>query len=448
MLVSSSFTGLSHPTNDEVAWDPEDEGDHFPCGYEGWFYHAHIMLENGQQWDIAISFAYFMKKTRRGYSSGVSGYRIRHWNRQSGKYYDFTHADEFPGPFHTEKNRINFTYYNSSIRGIYPDYEIHCEDNENNFITNLRFHAISSPCFMLQESLDGIIPWGVGGTGRAYFVSVLEVIGNLTINGTLFNFTGNAYYEHDFADADLSNPFVPYSLKEFITGIKLIFSASRWRFSQVIENRQTSSPSLHRSNDYIIGWCWSWVVFNNDWSLVMWRPTVLRISEGRVPAFLHFTKDGENYTEFGCVYWHNKRIKYIERADIYIPLDFEVTAYKEDIKLHMIFNTTTEMTELYSTDFDLYTKQEGCTLHYCGTLEGYYIDRENNVSLKGSYAIEQTRWLPKFIMHRSLDIEILVPPSGLGISIKKVIHRLGFERFLKLQLIPEFEFIFYIKPAP
>ena len=104
------------------------------------------------------------------------------------------------------------------------------------------------------------------------------------------------------------------------------------------------------------------------------------------------------------------------------------------------------MVELYTEDFD--PKTNGYSSIVLGKAEGYYRDGEENVSLNGSFILQQSRWLYKFIKHRSREIEILLQPHGLGISIRKVSHRLGFERFFKFQLRPTFEFMFYIKPAP
>lgn len=443
----SALWGLSNSKSDENNWSPEDEGDHFPCGYELWCYHACLTLENGQRWDAAATFMYHMNRTKVGYSEGSSFCRIRHWDRQSGKYYDNAQNDEFPGAFHTEKNVVNLTYYNNSAQGLYPNYHLHFEDDINNTVTDLQCHAISSPCWLFEEPTNKTIPWGFSGTGKAYFIPVLEAVGNITINGTLYNVTGVAYYEHDFAYCQFSNPLAVYSLREFLNATKLISSALRWWRSQVIQNRPGRTFSLHRSNDYLFGWCWSWTVFDNGCSLVVFRPAILRIAEGLVPALLYFSEDGQNYLEIGCVYWKNNRVKYIERADSYIPLDFEITAYKEDIKLHVTFNSTTEMTEGYTPpDFDPSKKSGVCTFYCCGTTEGYFTDEENNISLEGAYATEQFRFVPKGKMHRSLSIELLLPPQGLGISIRRVSH--GIERYLEIQLKPVFKFIFYIKPAP
>ena len=450
-IMDPSFININRfpgDQNNDNPWTPEDEGDHFPCGFEMWFYHASLILENGHRWDAAGSFFYLMNRTRGEYTEGLSLYRARHWDRQTGRYYDDLQYDKFPGPFHTGKNMVNLTYYNSSAQGVYPNYRFHCEDDKNNIVTDLRLHAISSPHFMFQESTGGVLPLLFGGTGKAYFIPVLEAEGSILANGTTHNFTGVAYFEHDIAkNFDLSHPFAVVSLKEFFMEMKSTLSFTKWRFSQLNQNKPKGvSPSLHRSSDYLFGEFWNWVVFDNGWSMVVFRPTISKISEGYVPATVYFTKDGQNYTEFGCVYWNNNKERYMKQADIYLPLDYEITLYKDDIKIHLIFNATTNTTYVFSKDFAPFVKVKGCSFMYCGTATGYYTDKENNVSLKGDSSVETTRVLPKS-GHRSLDIEVLLPPYGFGISIRKVSHRLGFERFFKIQLRP-FEFEFYIKPVP
>ena len=446
------ITTVEAVTADNLPWDSNDEGDHYPCGYEIWCYHASLTLENGQKWDSAATFVYFMSKTRRGYSKdGLSYCRIRQWDRQTGKFYDDFQSDKFPGPFHTEKNVMNLTYYNNTAKGLYPDYSFHCEDDKNNIAIDLQCHATSSPCWLLKDPTKGILPWGLSGTGRVYFIPMLQVAGKISINGTSYNATGVAYYEHDFVNCDFARPLAFYSLKELRNNLKLISSVAKWWASEVINNRPKQSPALHLSNDYFIGWCWSWIAFDNGWSMVMFRPTISELVEYLVPAFLYLTKDGKNYTEIGCVYWKNNDVKYIERADIYIPVGFNVTGYKGDMKLEISFTPTTEMTELFNKDFSSSSKQESCTFYCCGNVTGRYTDKENNITLKGYYSIEQTRWisaLSKNLRHLSLDVETLLPPEGLGISIRRVSHLIGIEEYFKIQLKPKFDFKFYVRRAP
>jgi len=445
--VSTSLSTAS--SNDETGGilKPEDEGDHFPCGWELWCVHASLVLEDGQNWDAAATMVYLVNKTRKGYTDGVAYCRIRHWNRQTGEFYDNFQTDDYPGVFQTEKNNVNVTYRKNYICGLFPNYIYHCEDEKNKIITNLNLEAKSSACWLYQESTGGILPWGISGTGKAYFIPILHVTGNISINGTMYNLTGIAYHEHDIGFFDFSKPYVSTSIKDTISSLKAMKSRQKWSRLQVKQNQQKTPFSIHFSNDYLFGWNWGWMVFNNNFSIVMFNPTFYGISQGNVPGFLYFSKDGINYTEIGCIYWNNCKEKYIERADIYIPLDFEMHAYRGKIQLHLKFNATTEITELYSQDFASYYQQNGGTFFACGNVEGYYIENEENITLNGFYQLDQTRWLPKVIKHRSLDVDLILPPNGLGIAVKRVSHRSGFERYIEIQLRPKFEFTFYIKPV-
>lgn len=425
-----------------------DEGDHYPCGYELWCYHATLTLDNGQKWDAAATFVYFMNKTFKKYSGGLSWLRIRHWNRQTNKFYDYLQYDPFPGVFNTTKNIVNLSYYTSSIKGLYPDYYIYCEDPENNITSNLTIHAISYPCWLFNRTTNKQLPWGISGWGKAYFIPLLETNGTITINGTKHNVTGYAYFEHDFAWVDFMNPSAFHSVDEFLLCTSLTIKSAKWLLQEALKNKYRESLSLHRSNDYLFGWCWSWTVFENNWSMVIFRPTILGISKGRIPVFLYFTKDQENFYEIGNIYWTNKKEKYIQKADIYIPINFEIAVYRDDVEFRLTFTATTETTELYSKDIAPSSKRESCTFYTCGIVQGYYKDNENNITLNGLYAIEQSRWISKLDRHRSLDVEILIPPHGIGITVRRINHYISVERFFRFTIKPRFEIQFYIRNSP
>ncbi len=433
-------------------WNPEYDGDHSPCGYECWCYQAVIMLDNGQRWDAAATFVYFMNKTKKGFSEGVSFLRVRHWNRQTGKVYDCFRTDIYPGPFQTSKNEMSLKYGNSSAQGVYPNYHFHCEDNINNIITDLQFHATSLPYWGFEGATNGVIPWGFSGTGKGYFVPTLKINGTITINGAVHKATGIAYFEHDYIWGDFANPLAIYSLQEFRSCKKLVTASIKWYLQEVLENRpKPTSLLFHLDNGNSFGWSWSWILFDNNWSIVLFRPIFFGFSEGLNPMLLYFTKDGKNYYEIGCGYWTNNQLKYMKRADIYIPLAYNISAYKDDIELHLSFTPTTEMTELYSKDWAPSAKAKTCTFYCCGDVTGTYVDKDTTIQLNGSYTTEQSRWLSKSLERRgfrSLEVKIIRPPDGLGISIKRVSHKLGIERYFKIQLRPTFEIEYYVKPAP
>jgi len=432
------------------SWNPEDDGDHSPCGYECWCYQAVITLDNGERWDAAATFVYFMNKTRNGFTEGISFIRIRHWNRETGgKVYDSFRTDIYPGPFQTSKNEMNLEYGNSYAQGTYPNYNFHCEDNENNIITDLQLYATSYPFWGFKDVTDGVVPWGFSGTGKGYFIPTLDIEGTVTIDGVVHNASGIAYIEHDFFWNNFANPLASYSVQESLTCNRLLSTTIKWYAGEVLRNRpRQGSRFFHFDNGNMFGWSWSWVLFDNGWSIVLLRPVLLGLSEGLAPMLLYLSKDGKNYNEIGCGYWTNNQLKYMKRVDIYIPFAYSISAYKDDVELHLDFTPATEMTELYSEDWAPSAKAKTCTFYCCGDVTGTYVDEDGTVELNGSYTTEQSRWLSKGLErkgYRSFEIKFIRPPEGRGIIIKRVSHKLGIETYLKIQLKPKFEFKSYIK---
>ncbi len=430
--------------DDNFPITPEDEGDHYPIGYEIWFYHASLIFEDGQHWDTLATFVYFMNKDKDGYTNGSSFIRNRIWNRETGECFDYFQPDDFPGEFKTTKNEVNLAYYNSSGEGLYPNYHFYIDDDVHNIKTDLNFHATSYPCWLAEESMNRTIPTGFNGFCSAYFIPLLEVEGSVTINGNAYNVTGIAYFEHDFADYYSGNPFYVFSFKEVYKNLRLTSSYSIWLVKQVIFNRPRVAPSWHRSSDNMAGWIWKWMVFENGWSIVIFLPAIICVSGGVVPVFLYLSKDGVNYSEFGCVNWRNIREKYVKRAGIYIPIEYEIIGRKGDTEFCIKYNSTTGITALYGSDWSPDSNMDSVTFYSCGDVTGYGKDENGEVQLYGHGAFEQTRVFSKFIKHRSRDIELILPPKGLGISFKFRSHYLGYERFLKIQIRP-LDIEFYIK---
>lgn len=427
----------------------EDEGSHYPCGYEIWFYHTQLTFEDGQKWDAAATFVYFMNKTAVDeYTPGGSFIRNRLWNRQTGEWFDYFRTGVFPGEFNTSKNEINLTYYNCSGKGLFPDYHYYIDDDDHNIKTDLYFHATSSPCWLAQESMNRIIPWGFSGYGSAYFIPVIEVEGKVSVNGTTYNATGFGYFEHDFTYCNFENPFAIYSLKEFGKCVRQMGLYARWWLKQIIINRPRIIPSWHQSSDYLFGWIWNWYVFEHNCSIVIFRPTIYWKSGGIIPVLLYFSEDGENYAEVGCVYWRNIREKYIERAGIYIPLEFELIARKGKLKIFLRYNTTTGVTELFKSDWVEDYKTDSCTFYCCGNVTGHYENENGKVILDGFGAVEQSRSLPKPFKHRSREIDFIIPPNGIGFTFRKRSHWTGLERFIKVQIRPYLDIELYIKRIP
>ena len=153
--LSDDYTSLLSKKEHESynTWDPEDEGDHFPCGGEWWYVYTTLKNDTGIHWDISIAFVYFMNWTGEDWSKtdGFSYIRTQYWDRIKGECYDSIQTDRHPGKFSHKKNIVDLKYFNSSIIGLYPNYDIKIEDQFNHIEANIRFNAISSPTRILYS---------------------------------------------------------------------------------------------------------------------------------------------------------------------------------------------------------------------------------------------------------------------------------------------------------
>ncbi len=438
--MQSTFNNLDFKYNNNSFY-PDEEGDHFPCANEWWWIYATLILDNGEQWDVALMIHCWMNRTIDNYKPGSSAYRVQCWDRESGDKYDFVYTDdEYPNNnFYHKKNTLNLQYHNCSMIGLYPDYIIHGEDNKNNISFTLDYHAVSIPYWAAQESTDSYVPFGFSGINRYGCIPRSNVTGNISINGSYYNVTGVGYYEHLFGDMDLTNPLKIHSVREFLDISKIYSNMLRWWKNEFKNNIQIPKDSIHLGTDSKLGWDWFWLTFDNGYTIILHRIVLLGVVEGRTLAILMLT-DGKTCWEFGSVYYYVKRAAYMETLDLYIPLDFEIIAYKGNKKVHIVFNSTTEMTELYEPENKL-----GC-YNVAGVANGYFVDGEENITLNGIGTNTPARFDPK-VKYRSLKIESMSSDEEKSITIKRISHRFGFELFLKIQLKPKFEFSFYYKPA-
>ena len=425
----------------DTLWTPEDEGDHFPCGGEYWWLYTMLTLEDGSHWDMCCKFIYTMNWTGKQWSetNGRCELRIQVFNRETGKCFDSIHAIDHPGVFQHKKNMVDLKFYNSTMKGLYPNYTAFFDDDINNIQLTVDFNAVAPPCWHLQESVNGTIPIGTG-TLRYGSLPFVEVKGNLSINGTVLNVTGIGYYEHLFGDSFVAQSIRFTSLKDLLKVGSLYSSIAKWLLSERIKNGLKKTHFLHMDN--LRGTDWIWVAFDNGWSVMFERLRFGVFAEGPCVGNL-ILSDGKESWEFADVYIKINRETYLQESDLYVPLDFEIRGFKDNKSIFIVFNTTTNITKKYG----MARAFEGGLFLAAGEAAGYFKEGETTISLCGQGLNNPCLFTPK-TKYRSLEIELLLPPYGFGISIRKISHPLGIEIFFKLQLRPTFEFIFYIKPAP
>lgn len=425
-------------------WTPEDEGDHFPCSCEWWMFYAALELSDGSHWDVSSTFQYGTVQTENGTMLKERLQLMYYFDRDNKKSYDFSHYTHKDDPFTFKKNIVDLKYYNSSLYGLYPNYIVHLEDDEKKFVLDIELDAITLPHWAADEAANGYFPWGLG-LARYGFITKLNASGNLTINGIKYLATGIGYYEHAFGNFTYAfrKPFS--KIKEFIENLPIVIRFTKWYLSEQAYNRP---DTLMLSTNNIFGYDWIWGAFDNGWTLNVGIFHMFNsIEEGPAFGVLSLNIDEKTYYDFADISIKYTRSYYVEQADAYLPLDMEISATKGDKTLFLICNSTTEP-YLQITIFPRSKFSCGYgALQTAGVIEGYYKDKEQNISLNGICSIGPYKNF-KNTKYNSFKVTLLRPPQGLGVSIETVSHLLGYEMFYKMQLLPYPNFQFYIRRCP
>jgi len=389
-ILSAGKENPSSISTEENIWSPEDEGDHFPCGCEWWSTYLILETENGARWDVSSTFQY---ETKNGTNISANILLLYFISRDSGKYHDFTSLSYGKKVYEEKllsfkKNKVDLEYHNCTIKGLYPNYTMHFEEEEQRFDLDVQLDAMSLPHWAIQEGGNGYFPWGLG-MARYGYIPRLNVSGNITIEGIRSKVTGVGYFEHAWGNFTYGVEKPLLKLKEFVKNLPILTNLARWYFSE-----QTINPSLKLkfTTNNIFGYDWAWATLDNGWSLHFGDFHMMNfIAEGPVPGVLSLTTDGKNYLEFADIKIKYGRQVYIEESDAYLPLDFEITATKGDKTLHLTFNSITDPAMVFlvipSTKFSC----GGGGMHSAGVVEGYYKDKEQTIPLNGVCTIGMFR---------------------------------------------------------
>ena len=329
------------------------------------------------------------------------------------------------------------------MKGLYPNYTTHLEDDKKSFILDLNFNATSLPHWVAQEASNGYFPWLLGWA-RYGFIPTLDASGNITIEGVKSHATGVGYHEHVWGNFTYGfSKITSSNLKEFIKNLNKTLPFVRWSLSERSTNFLKTSMF---TTDNFFGYEWGWAPFDNGWSVQFGIfHTLDFITEGSVCGELSLTPDGKTYWDFADIKMKYGRTLYLEEADVYYPLDIEITARNGDKTLHLRFNTTAGpylgLVGVFPSS-RFFCGQGG--IQTVGVAEGYYQDSEQSVPLHGICSITPCKQYLT-TKHNSLRIEFLRPPQGRGFSIEIISHRLGFEMLFERQFSPYLERHFSIK---
>ena len=337
------------------------------------------------------------------------------FNRDSGKTLDFTISQNKKGnqsiPFFFKRNVIDLQYYNCTMKGLYPNYTVYVENENKSFTLNISLNAASDFHWVAQNESNGYFPWGLGWC-RYGFIPRLDVVGNITIDGTTSTSRGIGYLEHAWGNFSYGIEKKSFaSLFEFLKNLHKVLPFVTWILSE--QSKDLNPLKLSTANHH--GYDWGWGAFTNGWGLHF--------------GFFHslggelsLTPDGKTFWDFSNISVTYSRLLYIPETDTYLPLDLNITAHKDEKTFHLRLTTTAD------PDLNLlniYPRSRFSTgssgIQTVGVIEGYYKDTEQNISLHGNCTFGIYRQF-QAVRYGSVEITRIRPPQGVGFSVEIISH--------------------------
>jgi hypothetical protein len=404
-------------------WTPEEEGDHFPIMREWWT--CEVLFQTSQdhrRWNLMTSFAYEQETPSCFFQYVLFDITSKKWVLHK----DIN--DEITKLSHV-KNRLNLHYETSSLEGLYPRYHLHVEDQNQELKVDIDYIARSLPHWIAQETTQGNLPIGLNFY-RYGFLPYCDIIGNMTLQKESYNIKGKGYLEHAWGNWSYQNPLQVLSgiPRTFLTYVHL----TRWWLS----NHRFKIPQRisFTSENNLFGYDWVWGVCENNWSLFFGN-SLFWVSEGPSLGALYLTPDGQRYWEFCDVRFKYNKVLYVKDYDIYYPYDLELTGRLEDKTIHLRFWSTTDSYEYIDPHKKGRFYKAFILSELPGRMQGTFTDKEKTIPLQGECKIVLLRQAP-LLGHNAVNIELLLPPKGVALSIELDSHALRKRLFKTLQLAP------------
>jgi len=404
-------------------WTPEEEGDHFPIMREWWTCEALFQTsQDHRRWNLMTSFAYEQETPSCFFQYVLFDITSKKWVLHKDINDEITKLSHM-------KNRLNLHYETSSLEGLYPRYHLRVEDQNQELKVDIDYIARSLPHWIAQETTQGNLPIGLNFY-RYGFLPYFDIIGTMKLKKESYNIKGKGYLEHAWGDWSYQNPL------QVLSGIPRTFSTylhlTRWWLS----NHRFKIPQRisFTSENNLFGYDWVWGVCENTWSLFFGN-SLFWVSEGPSLGALYLTPDGQRYWEFCDVRFKYNKVLYVKDYDIYYPSDLELTGQLEDKTIHLRFWSTTDSYEYIDPHKKGRFYKAFILSELPGSMQGTFTDKERIIPLKGECKIVLLRQAP-LLGHNAVNIELLLPPKGVALSIELDSHAFR-KRLLKtLQLAP------------
>ncbi|HVQ01649.1 MAG TPA: hypothetical protein VMT57_09075 [Candidatus Thermoplasmatota archaeon] len=411
------------PAEHENPWTPEDEGDHEPVLKEWWTTELLFTTKNDhRRWNLMTSFSY-------EHDTPSCFYQYVLFDITSKKCVLHTDLNDDITMFHHVKNKLDLRYHDSTFSGLYPQYRLHLQQDDKQFLIDAEYHAQSLPHWITQDITHGYLPMGLN-CYRYGFLPNIDIRGTLNLQGTPQALEGKAYIEHVWGNWSYKHPF--RTLVGVRKTIATYASLSRWWLSHhplTIPNRIEFS-----SENNILGYDWVWGVCDNNWSL-FYGNSLLWVSEGPSFGALYVTPDGKNYWEFSNVTFKYNSLLYLRDYDIFYPKDFELTGRLKDKTIHLKFFSTTESYVYIDplTRSRLYNAYILCELP--GEMKGSFTDQGKTIPLTGQCKMVPLRQAPRN-GHTAVQFKFIKPPQGIGMMVTVDSHHFKKHIAKTVQLSP------------
>lgn len=413
-------------------WDPEDEGDHFPCGREWWNVDAFFEIEGMGNWSLTSSFEYEME-------TPACNLFLTVFDMDTGTHYNLGSYGDPIGTLAYEKNRVNLTYYDSWMKGLYPSYAVHFE--RKNFVINLHYDAVTPPKFVADEISGGVLPMGLGYYVYG-FIPLCRVTGNITVDNKTAELHGSGYYEHVWGNWTYSNPLRnPSNLKNVSSAY---IDLMKWWLS----HHKLSVPSTiaFSSDNNMFGYDWIWASFDNGWSM-FYGNIPSWVCKGPAFGIFYLVSDDGQYITFSNISYEYGDMVYVKEYDVYYPSEIKIIAREGEREMSLQFRMVCDVHTYLDTNLSSIYWRAIFLWESPGYVSGYYSDGNNNITLSGRCEIEPERQV-SVMGHNYIGFNFTSPPDGIGMEISIISHffNIGLDILFQVLPVPRFHFSFKILP--
>ena len=417
---------MSKEQKPSYLWKPEDDNRHFPSIIEWWCMEGFFTsVEDKTKRSFKATFTEWYETKPKNIGSL---YNLSLFNLDKG-----THQLEYTRneskQLDSKQDGFHVQYDSCYLKGLYPEYDMKLKNQNETVKLQLKYHAEAVPYWVAQTITKGHLPMGLG-TYRYGFIPDGKLTGTLTIDTKKYTVEGKGYYEHVWGNFSYTTPFRNLSeyKKTLSTYAKLIARQIRGTKITIPRSIAFSSDNNPLSFD------WAWALLDNGWS-VFYGNVLFWIWDGPALGTLILTKDGKTYHEFKKISFHYNKTKLAQCKGFCYPTDFEVTAELKEKQLHLRFSMQNDAGE-YNRRFDDPKLYVGYSIiEGPGSVTGYYTDGKEKIPLKGICKIEIQRQVSKF-GHNMIQLNLLTPPKGIGITCNVDSHFLGKKLSGQLHLSP------------